>query len=62
MNGPIQFERILTRRRIVEELEAIAAEVTDTKTGGVKISAAGVARLFELRRAVEHKPIDIDPQ
>lgn len=49
---PIMFVEVLTRQRIVEELEAIEQEVQ-------KGTTAAETRIRELRIAVAHRPIDL---
>lgn len=58
MPRPIQFVDVLTRDRIVEELEAIEGEIRDN-SGGLSLTRAAAARLAELKRAIAHKPIDL---
>lgn len=57
MPRPIQFETVLTRARIVEELEAIEAGVENDR-----ISDEAENRLRELRLAVTRLPLDVKPQ
>lgn len=54
MPKPLIFEREITTKRIVEEIEAIEEEID----GASRISEAGRTRLRELRIAVETKPLD----
>lgn len=52
MGKPLSFETEITKKRIVEEIETIEAEVRENY-----ISADGQARLRELRIALESKPV-----
>lgn len=53
MGKPLSFETEITKKRIVEEVESIEAEID----GAGNISDAGVRRLRELRIALERKPV-----
>jgi hypothetical protein len=50
---PLSFEKEISRKRVVEEIEGIEAEVD----GAGHISDGGVRRLRELRIALESKPL-----
>lgn len=52
MGKPLSFETEITKKRIVEEIEAIESEVRENY-----ISADGQVRLRELRIALESKPV-----
>jgi hypothetical protein len=56
MANPLSFETEITRRRIVDEIESIEAEIS-SGGGPSYISEAGVRRLRELRLAMERKPL-----
>jgi hypothetical protein len=51
--NPLSFETEITKKRIVEEIEAIEAEVD----GRGHLSNDGERRLRELRIALESKPL-----
>lgn len=51
---PILFAKDITKKRIVEEIEAIEAE---TKPDHNHISSDGIKMLRELRIALESKPV-----
>jgi hypothetical protein len=53
LSKPLSFETEITKKRIVEEVEAIEAEID----GAGNISEGGVRRLRELRIALERKPV-----
>ncbi len=50
---PLSFLKELTKARVIEEIEAIEAEID----GASRISPGGVTRLRELRIALESKPL-----
>lgn len=53
MGKPISFETELTKKRLVEEIEAIEAEISATG----HVSEQGRTLLRELRIALETKPV-----
>jgi hypothetical protein len=53
LSKPLSFETEITKKRIVEEIEAIEAEID--RAGN--ISDGGVRLLRELRIALERKPV-----
>lgn len=53
MGKPLLFEKEITKARIVEEVEAIEAEIDGTG----RISDAGTRMLRDLRIALESRPV-----
>ncbi len=57
MGKPLSFEKQITKKRIVEAIEEIEGEVSQSAGGSSYISAAGIRQLRELRLALESKPV-----
>lgn len=54
MPQPISFDKELTKKRVIQEIEEIEAEISSTMN---HISEQGRSRLRELRIALETKPL-----